>query len=68
MSGKYYYYKGGKQTVYSKSCDKWKTGKTQYYFGKGNKSATYVYYSDKKILKNGIRPRSLTKSILEYLL
>lgn len=50
-SGKYYYYKGGKQTVYSKSCDKWKTGKTQYYFGKGNKSATYVYYSDKKILK-----------------
>lgn len=51
VSGKYYYYKGGKQTVYSKSCDKWKTGKTQYYFGKGNKSATYVYYSDKKILK-----------------
>ena len=50
-SGKYYYYKGGKQTVYSKSCDKWKTGKTQYYFGKGNKSATYVYYSDKKTLK-----------------
>ena len=50
-SGKYYYYKGGKQTVYSKSCDKWKTGKTQYYFGKGNKSATYVYYSGKKILK-----------------
>lgn len=50
-SGKYYYYKGGKQTVYSKSCDKWKTGKTQYYFGKGNKSATYVYYSDQKILK-----------------
>lgn len=50
-SGKYYYYKGGKQTVYSKSCDKWKTGKTQYYFGKGNKSVTYVYYSDKKILK-----------------
>lgn len=50
-SGKYYYYKGGKQTVYSKSCDKWKTGKTQYYFGKCNKSATYVYYSDKKILK-----------------
>lgn len=50
-SGKYYYYKGGKQTIYSKSCDKWKTGKTQYYFGKGNKSATYVYYSDKKILK-----------------
>ena len=51
VSGKYYYYKGGKQTVYSKSCDKWKTGKTQYYFGKGNKSATYVYYSGKKILK-----------------
>lgn len=51
VSGKYYYYKGGKQTVYSKSCDKWKTGKTQYYFGKCNKSATYVYYSDKKILK-----------------
>lgn len=51
VSGKYYYYKGGKQTAYSKSCDKWKTGKTQYYFGKGNKSATYVYYSDKKILK-----------------
>ena len=51
VSGKYYYYKGGKQTVYSKSCDKWKTGKTQYYFGKGNKSVTYVYYSDKKILK-----------------
>ena len=51
VSGKYYYYKGGKQTVYSKSCDKWKTGKTQYYFGKSNKSATYVYYSDKKILK-----------------
>lgn len=51
VSGKYYYYKGGKQTVYSKSCDKWKTGKTQYYFGKGNKSATYVYYSDKKTLK-----------------
>lgn len=51
VSEKYYYYKGGKQTVYSKSCDKWKTGKTQYYFGKGNKSATYVYYSDKKILK-----------------
>lgn len=51
VSGKYYYYKGGKQTVYSKSCDKWKTGKTQYYFGKGNKSATYGYYSDKKILK-----------------
>ena len=50
-SGKYYYYKGGKQTVYSKSCNKWKTGKTQYYFGKGNKSATYVYYSDKKTLK-----------------
>ena len=47
VSGKYYYYKGGKQTVYSKSCDKWKTGKTQYYFGKCNKSATYVYYSDK---------------------
>lgn len=51
VSGKYYYYKGGKQTVYSKSCDKWKTGKTQYYFGKGNKSATYVYYSDKRYLK-----------------
>lgn len=51
VSGKYYYYKGGKQTVYSKSCGKWKTGKTQYYFGKGNKSATYVYYSGKKILK-----------------
>lgn len=51
VSGKYYYYKGGKQTVYSKSCDKWKTGKTQYYFEKCNKSATYVYYSDKKILK-----------------
>lgn len=51
VSGKYYYYKGGKQTVYSKSCDKWKTGKTQYYFGKGNKSATYVYYAGKKILK-----------------
>lgn len=51
VSGKYYYYKGGKQTVYSKSCGKWKTGKTQYYFGKGNKSATYVYYSDQKILK-----------------
>lgn len=50
-SGKYYYYKGGKQTIYSKSCDKWKTGKTQYYFGKGNKSATYVYYAGKKILK-----------------
>lgn len=51
VSGKYYYYKGGKQTVYSKSCDKWKTGKTQYYFGKGNKSATYVYYSGQKVLK-----------------
>ena len=51
VSGKYYYFNKGKQTVYSKSCDKWKTGKTQYYFGKGNKSATYVYYSDKKILK-----------------
>lgn len=51
VSGKYYYYKGGKQTIYSKSCDKWKTGKTQYYFGKGNKSATYVYYAGKKILK-----------------
>ena len=50
-SDKYYYYKGGKQTIYSKSCDKWKTGKTQYYFGKGNKSATYVYYAGKKILK-----------------
>lgn len=51
VSGKYYYYKGGKQAVYSKSCDKWKTGKTQYYFGNGNKSATYVYYAGKKILK-----------------
>ena len=25
VSGKYYYYKGGKQTVYSKSCDKMET-------------------------------------------
>lgn len=51
VSGKYYYYKGGKQTVYSENCGKWKTGKTQYYFGKGNKSATYVYYSGQKVLK-----------------
>ena len=63
VSGKYYYYKGGKQTVYSKSCDKWKTGKTQYYFGKG-----MCTIQIKRHLKNGIRPRSLTKSILEYLL
>lgn len=46
VSGKYYYYKGGKQTVYSENCGKWKTGKTQYYFGKGNKSATYAMYKN----------------------
>lgn len=51
VSGKYYYYKGGKQTVYSTSKGAWKkvSKTTKVYFGKGNKSATYAMY--KNILK-----------------
>lgn len=55
-SGKYCYYKGGKQTVYSTSKGAWKkvSKTTKVYFGKGNKSATYAMYKNtlKKWNKN----------------
>ena len=47
-SGKYCYYKGGKQTVYNTSKGAWKkvSKTTKVYFGKGNKSATYAMYKN----------------------